>query len=147
MLIKTVNTENLSKQNKTIILNIQEKVNESFLPIVLSNILLLEFVLLELLLKMKTLPLVILSFAIILLAIILHISKLKEAQKHISIVLTGHRYNMNIHEMYKLDLRELEKLTFTKLSWKSFKGYYFGTLFMIISATLVLIDSCIRNII
>lgn len=147
MLIKTVNTENLSKQNKTIILNIQEKVNESFLPIILSNILLLEFVLLELLLKMKTLPLVISSFAILLLAIILHISKLKEAQKLISIILTGHRYNMNIHEMYKLNLRELEKFTFTKLSWKSFKGYYFGTLFMIISATLVLIDSCIRNII
>lgn len=129
--------ESLTDKNKERILHTENKVNETYLLLILSFILLSSVFLIDIIFNVKAYPLLIISFIVILSSSIFLFYKLQRAKMRIGAILTAEHNKIDIDQLDSYEEVYFEQMDLIILSWKYFKGYYILSVLIILLSTFI----------
>lgn len=135
--------ENLTDKNKVRILNTENKVNETYLLVILSFMFLCSVFLIDIVFNVKVYSLLFISFIIVLSSAIFLFYKLREAKMRIGAILTAEHNKIDIDQIDSYQEEYLDQMDLIILSWKYFKGYYILLVLVIILSTLIVTNRII----
>lgn len=138
--------ENLSEENKDHILSTENKVNETYLLLILSFMLLCSVFLIDIIFNVKAYSLLIISFIVVLSATIFLFYKLQKAKIRIGAILTAEHNRIVINQIDNYDEEYFEQMDLIILSWKYFKGYYILSVLVIILSTFIVTNRIIVSL-
>lgn len=138
--------ENLSEENKAHILSTENKINETYLLLILSFVLLCSVFLIDIVFNVKAYLLLIISFTIVISATIFLFYKLQKAKIRIGAILTAEHNRIDINQIDNYDEEYFEQMDLIILSWKYFKGYYILSVLVIILSTFIVTNRIIVSI-
>ena len=138
--------ENLSEENKAHILSTENKINETYLLLILSFVLLCSVFLIDIIFNVKAYLLLIISFTIVISATIFLFYKLQKAKIRIGAILTAEHNRIDINQIDNYDEEYFEQMDLIILSWKYFKGYYILSVLVIILSTFIVTNRIIVSI-
>ncbi|MDH9922347.1 hypothetical protein PZL33_10660 [Staphylococcus hominis] len=129
--------ESLTDKNKERILHTENKVNETYLLLILSFILLSSVFLIDIIFNVKAYPLLIISFIVVLSSSIFLFYKLQRAKMRIGAILTAEHNKIDIDQLDSYEEVYFEQMDLIILSWKYFKGYYILSVLIILLSTFI----------
>lgn len=129
--------ESLTDKNKERILHTENKVNETYLLLILSFILLSSVFLIDIIFNVKAYPLLIISFIVVLSSSIFLFYKLQRAKIRIGAILTAEHNKIDIDQLDSYEEVYFEQMDLIILSWKYFKGYYILSVLIILLSTFI----------
>lgn len=135
--------KNLSEENKEHILSTENKVNETYLLLILSFTFLSSVFLIDIVFNVKVYSLLFISFIIVLSSAIFLFYKLREAKMRISAILTAEHNRIDINQIDNYDEEYFEQMDLIILSWKYFKGYYILSVLVIILSIFIVTNRII----
>ncbi|PTH39453.1 hypothetical protein [Staphylococcus capitis] len=135
--------ENLTDKNKERILHTENKVNETYLLVLLSFMFLCSVFLIDIIFNVKVYSLLFISFIIVLSSAIFLFYKLREAKMRISAILTAEHNKIDIDQIDSHEEKYLDQMDLIILSWKYFKGYYILLVIFIILSTFIVTNRII----
>ncbi|MGJ8462366.1 hypothetical protein ACSGFZ_03545 [Staphylococcus haemolyticus] len=135
--------ENLTDKNKKRILHTENKVDETYLLVLLSFMFLCSVFLIDIIFNVKVYSLLFISFIIVLSSSIFLFYKLREAKMRIGAILTAEHNKIDIDQIDSYEEKYLDQMYLIILSWKYFKGYYILLVLFIIVSTLIVTNRII----
>ncbi|PNN29631.1 hypothetical protein AL503_002290 [Staphylococcus haemolyticus] len=129
--------ESLTDSNRERILHTENKVNETYLLLILSFILFCSVFLIDIVFNVKTYPLLIISFIVVLSSAIFLFYKLQRAKMRIGAILTAEHNKIDIDQLDSYEEVYFEQMDLIILSWKYFKGYYILSVLIILLSTYI----------
>ncbi|MGX0176204.1 hypothetical protein [Staphylococcus hominis] len=129
--------ESLTDKNKERILHTENKVNETYLLLILSFVLLSSVFLIDIIFNVKAYPLLIISFIVVLSSSIFLFYKLQRAKMRIGAILTAEHNKIDIDQLDSYEEVYFEQMDLIILSWKYFKGYYILSVLIILLSTFI----------
>lgn len=129
--------ESLTDKNKERILHTENKVNETYLLLILSFILLSSVFLIDIIFNVKAYPLLIISFIVVLSSSIFLFYKLQRAKMRIGAILTAEHNKIDIDQLDSYEEVYFEQMDLIILSCKYFKGYYILSVLIILLSTFI----------
>ncbi|MCI2910914.1 hypothetical protein [Staphylococcus hominis] len=129
--------ESLTDSNRERILHTENKVNETYLLLILSFILLSSVFLIDIIFNVKAYPLLIISFIVVLSSAIFLFYKLQRAKMRIGAILTAEHNKIDIDQLDSYVEVYFEQMDLIILSWKYFKGYYILSVLIILLSTFI----------
>lgn len=129
--------ESLTDKNKERILHTENKVNETYLLLILSFILLSSVFLIDIIFNVKAYPLLIISFIVVLSSSIFLFYKLQRAKMRIGAILTAEHNKIDIDQLDSYEEVYFEQMDLIILSWKYFKSYYILSVLIILLSTFI----------
>ena len=137
--------ESLTDKNKERILHTENKVNETYLLVILSFVLLSSVFLIDIVFNVKIYSLLFISFIIVLSSSIFLFYKLREAKMRIGAILTAEHNKIDIDQIDSYKEKSLDQMDLIILSWKYFKGYYILLVLVNILSTFIVTNRIIFN--